>query len=35
MRNMVALLAAQQAPAGIMRLPRAQWLPGKLGHKPA
>jgi uncharacterized protein len=27
MRTMAALLAAQQAPAEIMRLPRAQWLP--------
>jgi len=29
MSTMAALLAAQQPPAAIMRLPRAQWLPGR------
>jgi uncharacterized protein len=29
MRTMAALLAQRQAPAGIMQLPRTQWLPGR------
>jgi uncharacterized protein len=34
MSTMAALLSMQQAPATIMQMPRSQWLPSRLKHKP-
>jgi hypothetical protein len=30
MKTMAALLALQRAPAGIMQMPRSQWLPSTI-----
>jgi len=32
MRTMGALLSVQQAPANIIQMPRAQWMPSRLGR---